>query len=87
MIQHGALDTRVPLSQASELNRALVDHKVPVRMVVYKKMAHGASTPALMQEVMEENLRWFGRYLWGDRPASSTRLPKPLTHPTDTSKE
>lgn len=69
LIQHGEKDIRIPISQAYEFNRGLLDHHVPVRMVVYKESGHALTKPKQMRAVMEENERWFGHYIWGDEPA------------------
>ncbi|QHV95016.1 S9 family peptidase [Spirosoma endbachense] len=66
LIQHGELDKRVPIANAYELRLALEDKGVPVRMVVYKGFGHGITKPKPMRQVMEENYRWFSKYIWGE---------------------
>ena len=66
LIQHGELDKRVPIANAYELRLALEDKGVPVKMVVYKGFGHGITKPKSMRQVMEENYRWFGKYIWGE---------------------
>ncbi len=66
LIQHGELDRRVPIANAYELRLALEDKGVPVRMVVYKGFGHGITKPKPMRQVMEENYRWFSKYIWGE---------------------
>ena len=68
LIQHGELDKRVPIANAYELRLALEDNKVPVKMVVYKGFGHGISKPKQMRQVMEENLQWFGKWVFGEEP-------------------
>ena len=66
LIQHGELDKRVPIANAYELRLALEDKGVPVKMVVYKGFGHGITKPKSMRQVMEENYRWFSKYIWGE---------------------
>ncbi|QMW06254.1 S9 family peptidase [Spirosoma foliorum] len=66
LIQHGELDRRVPIANAYELRLALEDKGVPVKMVVYKGFGHGITKPKPMRQVMEENYRWFSKYIWGE---------------------
>ena len=69
LIQHGENDRRVPIPNAYELRQALEDHKVPVKMVVYKGFGHGITKPKQQRAVMEENEKWFAQYIWGEMPA------------------
>jgi dipeptidyl aminopeptidase/acylaminoacyl peptidase len=66
LIQHGELDRRVPIANAYELRQALADRGVPVEMVVYKGFGHGVTKPREQRAVMEHNLAWFGRWVFGD---------------------
>ncbi len=66
LIQHGELDKRVPIPNGYELRQALEDRGVTVRMVVYKGFGHGIDKPKQQREVMEENLKWFGKWIWGE---------------------
>ncbi|GAB4013896.1 S9 family peptidase [Spirosoma migulaei] len=66
LIQHGELDRRVPIANAYELRLALEDKGIPVKMVVYKGFGHGITKPKPMRQVMEENYRWFSKYIWGE---------------------
>jgi dipeptidyl aminopeptidase/acylaminoacyl peptidase len=69
LIQHGENDRRVPIPNAYELRQALEDRHVPVKMVVYKGFGHGINKPKQQRAVMEENEKWFGQYIWGEKPA------------------
>ncbi len=69
LIQHGELDKRVPIANAYELEQALRDRDVPVRMVVYKGFGHSIDKPKQQRAVMQENLDWFNRWLWEEKPA------------------
>jgi dipeptidyl aminopeptidase/acylaminoacyl peptidase len=66
LIQHGENDRRVPIPNAYELRQALEDRGVPVKMVVYKGFGHGINKPKQQRAVMEENEKWFAKYLWGE---------------------
>jgi len=74
LIQHGATDQRVPLPNAFEFYQGLQDVGAPVKLVVYKGfegIGHGPSKPKSSRAVMEHNLEWFDKYIWGE-PAMST---------------
>ncbi|MBI3652072.1 MAG: S9 family peptidase [Acidobacteria bacterium] len=66
LIQHGELDKRVPIPNAYELQQALEDRNVPVKMVVYKGFGHGIDKPKQQRAVMEENFDWFSKWVWGE---------------------
>jgi dipeptidyl aminopeptidase/acylaminoacyl peptidase len=72
LIQHGENDRRVPIPNGYELRQALADHGVPVKMVVYKGFGHGITKPKQQRAVMEENEKWFAKYIWGEEPAPAT---------------
>ena len=69
LIQHGENDRRVPIPNGNELRQALEDRGVPVKMVVYKGFGHGITKPKQQRAVMEENEKWFAKYIWGEEPA------------------
>ncbi|MBY0492452.1 MAG: S9 family peptidase [Gemmatimonadaceae bacterium] len=69
LIQHGATDQRVPLPNAFELYRGLQDVGVPSTLIVYRGfegIGHGPSRPKSSRALMEHNLAWFGKYIWGE---------------------
>lgn len=68
LIQHGENDRRVPIPNGYELRQALEDRGVPVKMVVYKGFGHGITKPKQQRAVMEENEKWFAKYIWGEEP-------------------
>jgi dipeptidyl aminopeptidase/acylaminoacyl peptidase len=76
LIQHGENDRRVPIPNAYELRQALEDRGVPVKMVVYKGFGHGITKPKQQRAVMEENEKWFGQYIWGEKPEEQ-KTPEP----------
>ena len=82
LIQHGENDKRVPIPNAYELRQALEDRGVPVKMVVYKGFGHGITKPKQQRAVMEENEKWFGQYIWGEKPEE----PKPVEPKKDEKK-
>ncbi len=63
LIQHGAADERVPLSQGQEYYNALLRQKVPVKMVVYPRQPHGPREPKFLHHIMSDNLEWFDKHL------------------------
>jgi dipeptidyl aminopeptidase/acylaminoacyl peptidase len=66
LIQHGEFDRRVPPPNAYELYQGLKDVGVEARLVIYKGMPHGLTKPRLNRQAMQENLKWFNRWLWGE---------------------
>jgi dipeptidyl aminopeptidase/acylaminoacyl peptidase len=76
LIQHGENDRRVPIPNGYELRQALEDRGVPVKMVVYKGFGHGITKPKQQRAVMEENEKWFAKYIWGEEPAPATPAPE-----------
>jgi dipeptidyl aminopeptidase/acylaminoacyl peptidase len=74
MILHGQADTRVPIPQAEEFYRALVERHVPVEFVTYPRENHGFVEPRHIQDRYQRYLVFFGKYL--DNP--------PVTEPKDT---
>jgi dipeptidyl aminopeptidase/acylaminoacyl peptidase len=73
LIQHGATDQRVPLPNAFELYRGLQDRGVPSKLIVYKGfegVGHGPSKPKSSRAVMQHNLEWFDKYIFG--PSGNT---------------
>jgi dipeptidyl aminopeptidase/acylaminoacyl peptidase len=79
LIQQGENDRRVPIPNGYELRQALEDHGVPVKMVVYKGFGHGITKPKQQRAVMEENEKWFAKYIWGEEPP-------PVAEPAKTEK-
>jgi dipeptidyl aminopeptidase/acylaminoacyl peptidase len=78
LIQHGATDQRVPLPNAFELYRGLLDNKVPAKLIVYQGfggIGHGPSKPKSHRATMEHNIEWFDQYLFqaGAKPTTAQR--------------
>lgn len=75
LIQHGATDQRVPPPNAFELYRGLQDRGVPSKLIVYKGfegVGHGPSKPKSSRAVMQHNLEWFEKYMFGGSGKTST---------------
>jgi dipeptidyl aminopeptidase/acylaminoacyl peptidase len=68
LIQHGRNDRRVPVPNAYELYQGLQDVGVPVRLVTYPGMPHGPNKPRQSRQIMQDNLEWFNRWIWGEEP-------------------
>jgi len=67
LIQHGATDRRVPLSNAYELYQGLRDQGTATQLIVYKGfegVGHGPSKPKSSRALMQHNLAWFDKYLF-----------------------
>ena len=79
LIQHGATDQRVPPPNAYELYRGLQDVGVPSKLIVYKGfegVGHGPSKPKSSRAVMQHNLDWFDKYIFGTSPATTSQQEK-----------
>ncbi len=63
LMQHGTLDTVVPLAQGQEFYNALVRQGVEVRMVLYPRSGHGLRESRFVLQSMQENLAWFEKHL------------------------
>jgi dipeptidyl aminopeptidase/acylaminoacyl peptidase len=67
LIQHGATDQRVPLPNAFELYRGLLDNHVPSKLIVYDGfggIGHGPTKPKSHRATMDHNLEWFDQYMF-----------------------
>lgn len=64
LIQHGDQDQRVPVPNAFELYQGLRDQGVPTRLVLFKGFGHPLNKPKANRAAMQQNLDWFGTYLW-----------------------
>jgi len=66
LILHGALDVRVPTSQAEEIYSALKKRGVPVEMVIYPRSGHFPGEPKLLLDMYDREIAWFDKYLRGN---------------------
>lgn len=75
LVQHGELDRRVPIPNAYELYQGLQDQGVPAKLIVYKGFGHGLSKPKAVRAAVEQNLEWFGKYIWNEtgQPRTDSR--------------
>jgi dipeptidyl aminopeptidase/acylaminoacyl peptidase len=75
LIQHGSNDLRVPTPNAFELYRGLQDVGVPSKLIIYKGfegIGHGPSKPKSSRALMQHNLEWFDKYIWGASTPTTT---------------
>ena len=75
LIQHGSADARVPTPNAFELYRGLQDVGVPSRLIIYKGfegIGHGPTKPKSSRALMQHNLEWFDKYIWGSGTSTIT---------------
>lgn len=63
LILHGERDQRVPIAQAQEFYRALVERGVPVEFVIYPREGHGITEPRHQLDRLRRWLYFFGKYL------------------------
>jgi len=75
LIQHGRNDRRVPVPNAYELYQGLQDVGVSVRLVTYPGMPHGPNKPRQSRQIMQDNLEWFNRWIWGEEPERKEAKP------------
>jgi dipeptidyl aminopeptidase/acylaminoacyl peptidase len=64
LIQHGSADRRVPVPDAFELYRGLLDQHVDARLILYTGFGHGIDKPKSALALMQANLDWFSHYIW-----------------------
>jgi prolyl oligopeptidase len=79
LIQHGANDERVPLSQGLEFYNALKRQGCTVKMAVYPRTPHAINEPRLFLDAMNRNLRWFDEHVRGESPAAVAKVPTTRT--------
>ncbi len=65
LIQIGQNDQRVPLTNATELYRALKIKGVETHLFVYPGMPHGIGKPKENLAVITQNYQWFRHHLFG----------------------
>ncbi len=66
LIQHGSADRRVPVPDAFELYRGLLDQHVDTRLILYTGFGHGIDKPKSGLALLQANLDWFDHYLWDE---------------------
>lgn len=73
LILHGERDTRVPIAQAQEFYRALVERNVPVEFVVYPRAGHGITEPRHQLDRIRRYVAFFAKYL--NNPSATEPAP------------
>ncbi len=68
MITHGEEDRRVPIAQAEEYFRALVERGIETVFVRYPREGHGIQEPNHQIDLVHRQLEWFDRHLGINRP-------------------
>lgn len=63
LFQHGVEDDRVPFTQSMELFTALSRRGIPTRLAVYPRSGHDVTEPALVRDLMQRNVAWFGHFI------------------------
>ena len=72
LIQHGSADHRVPVPDAYELYRGLLDQHVDARLILYTGFGHGIDKPKSALALLQANLDWFSHFIWNEPiPADS----------------
>ncbi len=66
LIQHGEFDKRVPIPNAYELYRGLLDRAIPSKLIVYKGFGHGINKPKERLAAIWHNWLWFNQYVFGE---------------------
>ena len=79
LIMHGQNDVRVPIAQAQEFHRALVEMGVPVEFVVYPREGHGILEPRHQLDRLRRYLTFFGKYLNNPPATEPAAEKKPAT--------
>src|SRR5262249_2986188 len=82
LIQHGANDERVPLSQGMEFYNALKRQGCTTKMVVYPRTPHGINEPRLLLDAIGRDPYWFATYLGGGGPPIAGAAPRTRTDNT-----
>jgi dipeptidyl aminopeptidase/acylaminoacyl peptidase len=66
LIQHGSADRRVPVPDAFELYRGLLDQHVDARLILYTGFGHGIDKPKSALALLQANLDWFNHFIWNE---------------------
>jgi dipeptidyl aminopeptidase/acylaminoacyl peptidase len=66
LIQHGSADHRVPVPDAFELYRGLLDQHVDARLILYTGFGHGIDKPKSALALLQANLDWFNHFIWNE---------------------
>ena len=63
LIQHGAADVRVPVSQGREFYNALKRRGVPSELVIYPRQGHGVDEPRLAIDMRRRAVEWLEKWI------------------------
>jgi dipeptidyl aminopeptidase/acylaminoacyl peptidase len=74
LIQHGSADHRVPVPDAFELYRGLLDQHVDARLILYTGFGHGIDKPKSALALVQANLDWFSHYIWNEPTPKDSAL-------------
>jgi dipeptidyl aminopeptidase/acylaminoacyl peptidase len=66
LIQQGGADQRVPVANALELYRGLLDQHVDARLIIYSGSGHDLDKPKSLLAAQRANLDWFSHHLWAE---------------------
>ena len=66
LIQHGELDSRVPIANAYELYQGFQDVGVKSNLIIYKGFGHNITKPKERLAATWHNWQWFGKYFWDE---------------------
>jgi len=66
LIQHREFDRVAPPAGAYELNRALKDQGVAVKMIIYKGAGHQCAELKQCRDLVTHNYDWFRHWLWNE---------------------
>lgn len=66
LIQHGSADRRVPVPDAFELYRGLLDQHVDARLILYTGFGHSIDKPKSALALLQANLDWFNHFIWNE---------------------
>ncbi len=78
LIQHGAADMRVPVSQAYEMYMGLRKNNVPAELVIYPREPHGLQEPRHQRDKMRREYAWMAKYVLGQDSTATTTSAQPL---------
>jgi dipeptidyl aminopeptidase/acylaminoacyl peptidase len=74
LIQHGSADHRVPVPDAFELYRGLLDQHVDARLILYTGFGHGIDKPKSALALVQANLDWFSHFIWNEQIPKDSAL-------------
>ncbi len=76
LIQHGAADIRVPLSQGRQFYAALRRRGIPTELIVYPRQGHSFHEPRLIIDCRKRVVEWLGKHLGSNEAMKRGARPK-----------